>query len=213
MNTVNKLESLPTWSTTAIIINWDDSDGWYDQVMPPIVSPSSDPVNDGLNGPGQCGQGASPLGVEDRCGYGPRIPILGNIAIRQVATTSTTPSRPDLHRHLHRVQLEPCDGDTRPAGSELYDTMAGSITNMFNFRNKSGAGRGRRPALPQSCDRRGRRGGPAASAWKAASTTGSPTLDQPSHMRRCSKNKPRRLPPQQDDFDQWRRRPAPPTSG
>ena len=56
VNTVNRLESLPEWNSTAVIITWDDSDGWYDQVMPPIVSQSDDPVNDALLGrQGLCG--------------------------------------------------------------------------------------------------------------------------------------------------------------
>ncbi|MDA4122708.1 MAG: alkaline phosphatase family protein [Thaumarchaeota archaeon] len=91
VNTVNQLMTLPTWSSTAIIIDWDDSDGWYDQIMPPIVNPSSDPANDVLNG-NTCGQGTSPLGVQDRCGYGPRIPSSSSPRTPS-PTTSTTPSR------------------------------------------------------------------------------------------------------------------------
>ena len=32
----------PFWSSTAIIISYDDSDGFYDHVMGPIVNQSSD---------------------------------------------------------------------------------------------------------------------------------------------------------------------------
>jgi len=72
VNTVNRLESLPEWNSTAVIITWDDSDGWYDHVMPPIVSKSDDPINDALLGrQGLCGH--APTGAaQDRCGYGPR---------------------------------------------------------------------------------------------------------------------------------------------
>ncbi len=38
VNTVNRLQSLPEWNNTAIIITYDDSGGWYDHVLPPIVS-------------------------------------------------------------------------------------------------------------------------------------------------------------------------------
>jgi phospholipase C len=50
-------------------------DGWYDHVMPPVVSQSSDSKNDGLiRNDGLCGH--APTGVyKDRCGYGPRIPF------------------------------------------------------------------------------------------------------------------------------------------
>ena len=50
VNTINKLQMTPQWNSTAIIIAYDDSGGWYDHVMPPIVSQSNDPVNDALLG-------------------------------------------------------------------------------------------------------------------------------------------------------------------
>ena len=59
VNTINRLERLPTWRSTAIVIAYDDSDGWYDHVMPPIVSQSNDPANDALTGPGHCGTAAA----------------------------------------------------------------------------------------------------------------------------------------------------------
>src|SRR5262249_15766925 len=33
VNTINHLEQLPEWKSTAVIIAYDDSDGWYDHVM------------------------------------------------------------------------------------------------------------------------------------------------------------------------------------
>jgi phospholipase C len=133
VNTINRLESLPTWGSTAIIINWDDSDGWYDQVMPTIISPSSDPTNDALNGPGQCGQGASPLGVEDRCGSGPRIPLLvispyaksnyvDNTFADQTAIVSFIEYNWDLAAETPGL-----------LGPQSFDTISGSIQNMFDF--------------------------------------------------------------------------------
>ncbi len=54
--TINFLETLPQWSDMAIMITYDDSDGWYDHVMPPIVNTSADPANDALAGStGLCG--------------------------------------------------------------------------------------------------------------------------------------------------------------
>lgn len=51
VQTIDFLESLPQWSDMAILITYDDSDGWYDHVMPPIVNTSADPANDALAGP------------------------------------------------------------------------------------------------------------------------------------------------------------------
>jgi hypothetical protein len=74
VNTINTLMQSPFWDTTAIIIAYDDSDGWYDHVMGPIVSQSATP-DDQLNGPGVCGPGTSAV-YQGRCGFGPRLPLL-----------------------------------------------------------------------------------------------------------------------------------------
>jgi phospholipase C len=39
VNVINAVESSDFWSSTAVIITWDDSDGWYDHQMGPIVEP------------------------------------------------------------------------------------------------------------------------------------------------------------------------------
>ena len=44
VNTINRIQSLPTWPSTAIVIAYDDSDGWYDHVMTQPLNPSSDPA-------------------------------------------------------------------------------------------------------------------------------------------------------------------------
>jgi phospholipase C len=76
VNTINALQATPQWRSMAIIITYDDSDGWYDHVMPPIVNQSSDPDQDRLLGTtGLCGNAA--LGAnQDQCGYGPRLPLM-----------------------------------------------------------------------------------------------------------------------------------------
>ena len=78
VNLINSIESSKYWSNTAIVLTYDDSDGWYDHQAPPNVNSSSDPAVDALDGTGQCGSTArTPLaGEQDRCGYGPRLPLL-----------------------------------------------------------------------------------------------------------------------------------------
>jgi phospholipase C len=68
VNTLKRLQQLPEWKSMAVIIAADDSDGWYDHVMPPIVNQSNTPL-DFLCGSRTDGPGA-------RCGYGPRLPLL-----------------------------------------------------------------------------------------------------------------------------------------
>jgi len=75
VNTINRLEMLTEWNSTAIIISWDDSDSWFDHVMPPTVSQSNDPTNDRLLGSNVLRMAAH-YTFQDRCGYGPRIPLL-----------------------------------------------------------------------------------------------------------------------------------------
>jgi phospholipase C len=43
VNTINTLQQSPFWNDTAVVIMYDDSDGWYDYQMPPIVNPSFNP--------------------------------------------------------------------------------------------------------------------------------------------------------------------------
>ncbi|MGB6830259.1 MAG: alkaline phosphatase family protein, partial [Terracidiphilus sp.] len=77
-NTINFLEQQPEWSSTAVIITYDDSDGWYDHQMSPIVNQSQTPA-DVLNGAGVCGTstpglaGITTPNAQGRCGYGPRL--------------------------------------------------------------------------------------------------------------------------------------------
>ena len=87
---VNALEKTPDWSSTAVIVNYDDSDGWYDHAYSGVTNPSLAGA-DNLTGTtlgtiapsnptsGQCGSESTskPLANEQgRCGLGPRLPML-----------------------------------------------------------------------------------------------------------------------------------------
>src|SRR6201999_160413 len=78
---INALEASQFWSSTAIIIAYDDSDGWYDHVSD-IVNGSASTF-DSLNGTGLClgsttlaGPNSNGKPVQGRCGHGPRLPLL-----------------------------------------------------------------------------------------------------------------------------------------
>jgi phospholipase C len=52
---INALQRSPFWRETAVIINYDDSDGWYDHVLGPVVNTSTnlgstDPTNPNIGG-------------------------------------------------------------------------------------------------------------------------------------------------------------------
>jgi phospholipase C len=72
INTINQIEESRYWSSTAIVITYDDSDGWYDHVASPIVNGSNTAADTAM-----CSSAATTLGsFQYRCGYGPRLPLL-----------------------------------------------------------------------------------------------------------------------------------------
>jgi phospholipase C len=73
VNTVNQIEKSKFWKSTAIVITYDDSDGWYDHQNSPRVNGSNDPATD------QAVCTATPIKLgtfADRCGFGPRLPLV-----------------------------------------------------------------------------------------------------------------------------------------
>ncbi len=72
VNTINQIEESKYWASTAIVITWDDSDGWYDHQVMPIVNGSNTAADTAF-----CSTAAVTLGsFPDRCGYGQRLPML-----------------------------------------------------------------------------------------------------------------------------------------
>ena len=136
VNTINFLESLPTWNSTAVVIMYDDSDGWYDHQMGPIVNQSTGPM-DALTGPGACGSGAialpgynpANLHALGRCGYGPRLPFLViSPWARQNFVDHTVTDQTSV---IHFIEDNWLGGERIGQGS--FDSVANSISQMFNF--------------------------------------------------------------------------------
>ena len=135
VNTINFLERTPEWNETAVVIAWDDSDGWYDHQMGPIINTSATSA-DALNGPGSCGDGTQALpGVDlstthaqGRCGLGPRLPlnVISPFA-RKNFVDETTTDQSSILRFVEDNWL----GGERIQGS--FDALAGTIENMFHF--------------------------------------------------------------------------------
>src|SRR5215467_4513982 len=73
VNTINSIEQSKYWPNTAIVVTYDDSDGWYDHVAPSIVNGSNDPTQDTA----LCSSQPITLGTNnDRCGFSQRLPLL-----------------------------------------------------------------------------------------------------------------------------------------
>jgi phospholipase C len=73
VNTINSVEKSKYWASTAIVVTYDDSDGWYDHVAPKIVNGSNDATQDAAI----CTSAAVAIGsTNDRCGYSQRLPLV-----------------------------------------------------------------------------------------------------------------------------------------
>jgi phospholipase C len=138
---INFLQQRPEWNSTAVVINYDDSDGWYDHQMSPIVNQSTTAA-DALNGTGMCGNGTTTaLGgpnadhVQGRCGYGPRLPLLviSPYAKRNYVDHTTT-DQSSITRFIEDNWL----GGERIQGS--FDALAGTLNGMFDFKDESNRG-------------------------------------------------------------------------
>jgi phospholipase C len=142
--TINRLEKLPSWSSTAVIVNWDDSDGWYDHQLGPIVRQSQTAL-DALTGTGMCGSvlGKVPLSEENtpeqgRCGVGPRLPLL---AISPYAKANYVDSTFTTQTSIVRFIEDNWLGGERVGGGSA-DATTGTLDNMFDFaRPLAGEGR------------------------------------------------------------------------
>jgi|SRR5579871_419195 len=134
VNTINALESSPFWESTAVFITYDDSDGLYDHVMPPIVNGSKSNV-DALSGPGACGTQAAnaPSG---RCGYGQRLPLLviSPFARENFVDHSITDQASILRFIEDNWSLGRIGGSS-------FDQIAGPLWNMFNLSDGGDAGK------------------------------------------------------------------------
>jgi phospholipase C len=127
VNTINALETSPFWNTTAVIIAYDDSDGWYDHVMPPIVNGSSSPA-DALSAAGACGNNIDPTAPMGRCGYGQRLPLLVISPYAKVDYVDHS-----LTDQTSILQFIEDNWSLGRIGGTSFDALAGSLFNMFEF--------------------------------------------------------------------------------
>jgi phospholipase C len=134
VETLNRLQKTPDWKNTAVVIAYDDSDGWYDHQMSPIVNQSNDPAHDGLTDTSTCGTNAGRIagGYQDRCGYGPRLPL---VVVSPYAKANfvdhTTTDQSSILRFIED------NWQTGRIGNFSFDEKAGSLNNLFDFSDQS----------------------------------------------------------------------------
>jgi phospholipase C len=138
---INFLQTSGYWSSTVVVIAYDDSDGWYDHQMPPIVNQSASPADV----PGFCGTGANALpGVasgtahaQGRCGYGVRMPMM----------VISPWSKPNFVDHTMTDQtsiirfVEDNWLNGQRIGQGSYDAIANSIAGMLDFTKAQSKGK------------------------------------------------------------------------
>jgi phospholipase C len=154
---VNFLQQQPDWKNTAVIIAYDDSDGWYDHRYKAPTSSSFDSTTaqsaggktvagtDNLSGPGQCTatgavqpQGVNGGAVNGRCGPGTRTPFIVVSPWAKVNFVDDTPiTQASVVKFIEDNWLS-----GQRVGGGSFDATAGSIMNMFDF-----TGKGNAPAL------------------------------------------------------------------
>jgi phospholipase C len=131
---VNFLQQQKDWDETAVVVAWDDSDGWYDHAYALPTSASFDTVADQLNGPGTCGSGSAPNGltgkpVNGRCGPGTRIPfVVISPWAKENYVDHTLIDQASVVRFIEDNWL-----DGKRIGGGSFDATAGSIMGMFDF--------------------------------------------------------------------------------
>jgi phospholipase C len=138
VSVINFLQTNADWEHTAVVIAYDDSDGWYDHQMGPIVNQSSSSA-DVLTG-SSCGSGTSALGgpasngaaVQGRCGYGPRLPMLViSPWSKQNFVDHTVTDQTSIIRFVEDNWL-----NGQRLGNGSFDGIANSISNMLNLTGK-----------------------------------------------------------------------------
>jgi phospholipase C len=136
VNVINFLQQQADWDSTAVIIAYDDSDGWYDHVLGQIVNQSATDA-DVLTGTDSCGNGttalpgvnAATLHAQGRCGYGPRLPLLVISPYARVNFVDHTLT--DQSSILRFIEDNSLGGERLGQGS--FDGIANSIEAMFDF--------------------------------------------------------------------------------
>jgi phospholipase C len=123
---INQLQKSKEWASTAVVLAYDDSDGWYDHQKSPTVNGSKDAV---LDQAATCGKAPVSGGYADRCGYGPRLPLL--VVSPYAKSNHVDHSLTDQSSILKFIED---NWRTGRIGDHSFDQRAGSLTGMFDFR-------------------------------------------------------------------------------
>ncbi|MCW2784174.1 MAG: alkaline phosphatase family protein [Marmoricola sp.] len=127
--TIDEIEKSPSWPSTAIVIAYDDSDGWYDHVAPVITNGSN--TSDDAAVCTSAPTAANPIDdQQDRCGPSQRLPFL-------VISPFSKQNYVD-HTHIGQasvVKFIEQNWGLDQIGDGSFDATDGSIDSFFDFQN------------------------------------------------------------------------------
>ncbi|MGJ5756060.1 phospholipase C [Streptomyces puniciscabiei] len=134
VNQINAIQSSPQWKSTAIVVAYDDSDGWYDHAY---VAPKNGSADTSLGSNGKatdspaCQNGPQASGgYADRCGPGTRQPLLVISPYSKVNKVDHT-----LTNQASITRFIEDNWCTGRIGDHSFDATAGSLAGMFDFRH------------------------------------------------------------------------------
>jgi phospholipase C len=130
VNTINQIQQSKDWPSTAIVITYDDSDGWYDHQPPVIVNGSNTSADTAI-----CSSAPMTLdSFPNRCGYSQRLPL---IVISPYTRSNFVSDRLTDTSSITRFIEDNWVGGQRIAGS--FDAGSGSLygpRSVLNFNKK-----------------------------------------------------------------------------
>ncbi|HEY3736046.1 MAG TPA: alkaline phosphatase family protein [Jatrophihabitans sp.] len=123
---INAIEKSKLWPSTAIVIAYDDSDGWYDHQLARITHGSNNAANDVSS---LCTSAPLPGGEAGRCGPGTRQPLL---VVSPYSKTNyidhTLTTQSSITKFIET------NWKTGSVGGNSFDATAGSLNGMFDFK-------------------------------------------------------------------------------
>ena len=131
VNEVNQIEQSKYWSSTAIVITYDDSDGWYDSAAPKIVNGSDNSSIDTA----MCESAPVVAGKNSGdCGYGQRLPMV--VISPYTRSNYVSNNLTDTTSVVKFIEDNWLSGERIPGS---YDSISGSLdarNGLLDFNTK-----------------------------------------------------------------------------
>jgi phospholipase C len=119
VNTINQIEESKYWSSTAIVVTYDDSDGWYDHQAPTLLNGSDNSTIDTA----MCEATAVTVGSgSGRCGYSQRLPML--VISPYTRTNFVSKAKTDTTSVVKFIESNWLGGEHIPGS---FDATSGSL--------------------------------------------------------------------------------------